>query len=209
MNHPVPASVRSIDTPKGDGAYTTMALALPDGLTLDEWGQAGVPFLEGAESSRWWIGDWLVYAINHFELDDNGNPDPQGGARVRQKITEVCRLDWQSIKACRWVAKAFEPSRRRAALSWTHHLTVAKMPPTTADRWLAQAEEHGWSVATLRQEIQAEAVDVEGRTAAPTPRLRFKRPLTIDDAGKRSRVLAGFRRVLTDEGLNADLLEVA
>src|SRR3984893_9259921 len=52
------------------------------------------------------------------------------------------------------VCKAIETSRRREALSFTHHSEVAALAPKQQDRFLDSAEAEGLSVMKLRAAIR-------------------------------------------------------
>jgi hypothetical protein len=53
------------------------------------------------------------------------------------------------------VAQAFESSRRRDDLTWSHHAAVAGLPLKAQEHWLEQAAAKRLSVADLRIEIRS------------------------------------------------------
>jgi hypothetical protein len=107
----------------------------------DEWTADGERIQSAARSSMWWLGDWLCYG------------DVRWGDRAEQAVDNV-GLDFDTIRAARWVAMSIEFDRRRATLSWSHH----------QDRWLDLAETHGWSRDALRARIRQERIV---QTASP------------------------------------------
>jgi hypothetical protein len=124
-------------------ALTTRThLMLSSTLPLSEWKRIGEQILLIADSSTWWLGDWLLYGERRF-------PD-----RYRRAISKT-HLDYGTLRNCAWVARKFEVSRRREKLSFNHHLEVASLPVVEQEFWLNQAEKFGWSKNRLRKERRA------------------------------------------------------
>ncbi|GGU70327.1 LmbU family transcriptional regulator [Streptomyces griseoviridis] len=122
------------------------ALTLSPGLPLAQWRHLGRQMFVVTDSSAWWLGDWLIYGRREY-------PD-----RYRRALTES-GLDYQTLRNYAWVAGKFEPSRRRARLSFQHHAEVAGIPPDEQDEWLARAEREGWSRNELRRRVRAHRRD--------------------------------------------------
>ncbi|MCZ9345982.1 LmbU family transcriptional regulator [Streptomyces sp. TRM76130] len=122
------------------------ALTLSPGLPLTQWRHLGRQMFVVTDSSAWWLGDWLIYGRREY-------PD-----RYRRALTES-GLDYQTLRNYAWVAGKFEPSRRRARLSFQHHAEVAGIPPDKQDEWLARAEREGWSRNELRRRVRARRRD--------------------------------------------------
>ncbi|WP_320775473.1 LmbU family transcriptional regulator [Streptomyces sp. CRN 30] len=122
------------------------ALLLSPGLPLAQWRHLGRQMFVVTDSSAWWLGDWLIYGRREY-------PD-----RYRRALTES-GLDYQTLRNYAWVAGKFEPSRRRARLSFQHHAEVAGVPPDEQDEWLARAERDGWSRNELRRQVRARRGD--------------------------------------------------
>jgi len=55
---------------------------------------------------------------------------------------EETGLDYDTLKAEKWVSSNFEMVRRRTNLTWSHHREVASLEPKQADRLLAQRRSH-------------------------------------------------------------------
>lgn len=119
-------------------------LCLPDDLRLADWCRIGTKLLTVSDSSSWWIGDWLVFGSDKY-------PD-----RYRRAIARTS-LDYQTLRNYAWVARAFEPSRRRAGLTFQHHMEVAALPPDEQDHWLGFAIRLKWSRNELRRQVRANA----------------------------------------------------
>ena len=118
-------------------------LILPERLTVDSWRHIGEQISCIAQASAWWLGDWLIYGQDKY-------PD-----RYKRAMLGTS-LDYQTLKNYAWVARRFEPSRRRDRLSFQHHVEVAALPLTEQDSWLTRAEEFGWSRNELRRQLRSQ-----------------------------------------------------
>jgi len=127
-------------------------LQMPVGLTFESWRHIGRNINTIANSSGWWLGDWLVYGEKRF-------PN-----RYRVVLEEVA-LDYQTLRNYAWVARSFPARRRRDSLSLQHHAETAALPEAEQDYWLKRAEEGKWSTRRLRKELR-EARELAGGTAA-------------------------------------------
>lgn len=61
------------------------------------------------------------------------------------------------------MARAFETSRRRDTLLFTHNREVAALPPPEADELLDTAEAEGWSTRDLRAEVSRRHLNASQR----------------------------------------------
>lgn len=118
------------------------SLALPPQMPLDDWRHLGQQIFVIADSSGWWLGDWLVYGQDQY-------PD-----RYRTAITETS-LGYQTLRNYAWVARQFSVARRRSTLSFQHHAEVASLPEEEQDRWLNRADKFRWSRNELRRRIRS------------------------------------------------------
>ncbi|MFI5821803.1 coumermycin A1 biosynthesis transcriptional regulator CouE [Streptomyces rishiriensis] len=117
-------------------------LQIPQDLSLEAWCRLGGRILTVCDSSAWWIGDWLVFGQNQY------------GDRYRRAM-EKTKLDYQTLRNYAWVARKFEPSRRRDRLTFQHHMEVASLPQAEQDHWLDFAVRLNWSRNQLRKQIRA------------------------------------------------------
>jgi hypothetical protein len=142
-----------------DGQVVTRrtAMSLPPGLPLAQWRHLGRQIFVVADSSAWWMGDWLIYGRNEY-------PD-----RYRRALAET-GLDYQTLRNYAWVAGKFEPAERRARLSFQHHAEVAGIPVGERDEWLSRAERGGWSRNELRRRLRAHR---DSDRAAPDSPIRL------------------------------------
>src|SRR5579871_2709476 len=111
-------------------------------IGFPEWAEAGRRLGAMGRCGQWGLGDWIQY----------------GNARFGERYTRAARItgyDVQTLMNMVYVASKFEISRRREALSWSHHETVAALEPEEQDRWLDLAVSRGLSVADLRLELRS------------------------------------------------------
>ncbi|MEV8442835.1 LmbU family transcriptional regulator [Actinosynnema sp. NPDC051121] len=120
---------------------TPVGLAFPRDVTFESWEQAGQRISRIASSSAWYLGDWLVYGQDRYT------------GRYRRAV-EAVGLDYQTLRNYAWIARKFEPSRRRPGLPFQHHAEVAALPSAEQDRWLDRAEREGWSRTALRRALR-------------------------------------------------------
>lgn len=133
--------------------------------SLAMWEKLGVNLFSFADSSAWWIADWLVYGESTFQ------------DRYVEAVKRTS-LSYQTLRNYTWVARRFPLSRRRQNLSFSHHLEVVALEQPQQDYWLRKAEEFGWSRNKLRGQIRSSRIaqgDVEpaavggGEPAAGVP----------------------------------------
>jgi hypothetical protein len=117
------------------------SLSIPNGMPINAWRNLGRQIFVIADSSGWWLGDWLIYGQESY-------PD-----RYRHAIAETS-LDYQTLRNYAWVARRFPPNRRREKLSFQHHAEVAGLSAEEQDAWLARAEDQDWSRNELRRQVQ-------------------------------------------------------
>lgn len=116
-------------TPKGD-------------LDRREWLEIGRTLGRLGRYNRWWVGDWLLYAIGKW-------------GEMYTEATRITGFDYGSLRNMASVAREFDLSRRRDKLSWTHHADVAALEYVEQEYWLDRAVELGLTREDLRVEIRA------------------------------------------------------
>lgn len=122
-------------------AVRRTSLFLPDDLSLSTWRNIGDVIVSFSDSSAWWIGDWLVFGQSIY------------GDRYKRAMAETS-LDYQTLRNYAWIARRFEPSRRREKLTFQHHVEVAALDPQEQDHWLDLATNFHWSRNELRRQIR-------------------------------------------------------
>jgi hypothetical protein len=110
--------------------------------SLSSWEGIGRHIISVADSSTWWIADWLVYGERTFK------------DRYVEAI-EKTSLNYQTLRNYAWIARRFDHSRRREKLSFGHHSEVASLDSPEQDFWLRKAEELDWSRNELRRQVRA------------------------------------------------------
>lgn len=121
---------------------TKTAMLFSKAPSLSSWEDIGRRLTSVADSSAWWIADWLVYGENMFK------------DRYLEAI-EKTSLSYQTLRNYAWVGRRFSHSRRRDNLSFGHHSEVAALEPPEQDYWLRKAEEYSWSRNQLRKQVRA------------------------------------------------------
>jgi hypothetical protein len=109
--------------------------------SLQLWKVIGEQLFAVADSSTWWIADWLAFGESTF----------------KDRYLEAAKktqLNYQTLRNYTWVARRFELSRRRDGLTFGHHAEVAALDIPEQDYWLRKAEDFGWSRNKLRCEVR-------------------------------------------------------
>jgi hypothetical protein len=111
-------------------------------LGRHEWLAVGRRLGEISRCNQWWLGDWVRY----------------GTEKWGEKYTRAARItgyDPRSLANMASISAAFQPSRRRDNLTWSHHATVVALPQSEQEVWLDRAATERLSVADLRTELRA------------------------------------------------------
>ncbi|WP_236029020.1 LmbU family transcriptional regulator [Paractinoplanes lichenicola] len=154
-------------------------MLFPQNLSERSWEQLGTSLRELANSSAWWLADWLVFGEAAY-----------GWRRYREAI-ERTGLDYQTLRNYTWVARRFEQGRRHDSLSFAHHAELARLPPSEQDYWLRKAEQQKWSRNELRKAVRSSLAERSQETQAPVtkgePIKAVPSPAESAGAGKRRR----------------------
>jgi hypothetical protein len=105
------------------------SLSLPAELPEKNWLDIGRGLHRAEQNIQWLIGDWWNYGHVYGH---------------RKAVVDADDWDGPDCQTCRnagWVARAFEPSRRRDSLGFSHHAEVASLPPAEAEELLNWCEE--------------------------------------------------------------------
>ena len=117
---------------------------LPHPTDLNEWVDAGRRLHEGHLRLNWLIGDWWAAGEAAF------------GGRAKAAAENVFGKQFQTLMNIASVARKFDTSRRREALTFGHHEAVAALPPEEADALLDKADLEGWTVRDVRAAAKQE-----------------------------------------------------
>jgi hypothetical protein len=111
-------------------------------LGRHEWHVVGRRLGGISRCNQWWLGDWVRYGSE------------QWGERYTQ-AAKITGYDPRSLANMASVSGAFDLSRRRDDLTWSHHVAVAGLPTSSQEAWLDKAAAENLSVADLRTELRA------------------------------------------------------
>ncbi|MFE1457974.1 LmbU family transcriptional regulator [Streptomyces sp. NPDC058735] len=166
LPQPSPPTSRTAEAPqrRGQALTTKMGLQMPPGMAYDEWERAGRLLAGVLDSSSWWLGDWLVYGKDHY-------------TDRYQRGIRAAGLSYQTLRNYAWVARRFDLTRRRPALSFQHHAELASMPVEEQDLWLDRAEQRQWTTKQLRCAVRApRRSEEQSGTASVEPSRRLEVP---------------------------------
>jgi len=156
------------------GMLTPTGWTPPPALSYERWAALGHTFAQMDRSVGWWLADWILAGEARY------------GERFAQAVGET-GLAEKTIANRLSVARAFPAFRRRDAVSWSHHQTVASLPAPDQDRLLDLAEKSSLSVTALRREAAG---------ARPRPA-----PVPVHDTGEPPHLVVGSRVRINAEGL--------
>lgn len=74
-------------------------------------------------------------------------------AQAIDSARKYMRLNMKTVQNAAWICASIEPSRRREALSLSHHEAVAALDDAEQDELLALAENEGLSVSALKKVV--------------------------------------------------------
>src|SRR6516164_2144987 len=100
-------------------------------LSDEEWLQVGAQIGRIGNALQWASGDWWAY----------GEDRKYGDGRA---CAEHVGVNYDTIRNRAVVCRAFELSRRRDNLSFTHHQEVMAAPAEQYDSWLDRAKKEEW-----------------------------------------------------------------
>src|ERR1044072_3326935 len=126
----------------GHNAHPAVSWKPKRNLARPEWLVVGGRLGGISRCNQWWLGDWVRY----------------GTEKWGEKYTRAAKItgyDPRSLANMASISAAFDSSRRRDDLTWSHHVTVAGLPEEEQERWLDRAAAENLSVADLRTELRA------------------------------------------------------
>ncbi|MFE5908486.1 LmbU family transcriptional regulator [Streptomyces wedmorensis] len=140
-------ALRAAPRPSAGAAALTRrtGLSLPMDFPLAEWKRLGKHLYLIADSSSWWLGDWLIFGQDAYP------------GRYRQAMEET-RLDYKTLRNYAWIARRFPTTERHPKVSFQHHAEVASLEPAKRAMWLERAAQEGWSRNALRQHLRQTAL---------------------------------------------------
>ncbi|WP_202873829.1 LmbU family transcriptional regulator [Kribbella speibonae] len=148
-NEEIGSRIRGTISKKAPICLRRSGLVFSGSPTFRVWEVVGLELLRAANSSAWWIADWLAYGESTFQ------------DRYQEAVRKTS-LSYQTLRNYAWVARQFALPRRRDNLSFGHHAEVAALDPPEQDYWLRNAEEFAWSRNKLRAEVRASLRERQG-----------------------------------------------
>ena len=136
-----PEIVPNIELPEGVKVSHT-ALVFPPDFAIDDWAALGAKLAAFGQGIQWWIGDWWHYGFHEY-----------GERKAKLKAREAFGYSFGTLMNWGSVAGKVEASRRREALSFSHHVEVAPLPAEEQEKWLNDAERGKLSIKQLRRKM--------------------------------------------------------
>lgn len=130
------------------GALTELGLVLPRDITPARYEAMGVLFGRADGMLKWAVGDWLfqgeaIWGEEVYQLQESL------GLSVGQRLQYVR------------VSGDVPISRRRVELTWSHHRSVAPLPPEEQELWLQRAIDERWTKVELEAALKEARGEVE------------------------------------------------
>jgi hypothetical protein len=139
-----PGQARPTDPPRARIRTTPVSWRGHARLTREEWQAYGSKLGAVSNSSSWWLGDWVRFGQRQYT------------DHRYQLASHISGYDEHTLQNFAYVAGRYEASRRREALTWSHHAELASLEPADQDRWLDQATVQHLSVRRLRENVRHE-----------------------------------------------------
>ena len=122
---------------------TQTGLSLPSKLDLKQWQEVGEQLCKMDRIMQWAIGDWWCFGYHAY------------GDRHAIATAKALPYEFGSLMNLGYVARKVKTSLRNEVLSFTHHATVAPLPPDEQKEWLLLAVAEGLTVKQLREHIHS------------------------------------------------------
>lgn len=127
---------------------TPTSLSLNGELSYDVYEALGAFLGQVNNSSRFWLGDWLLYGEALY------------GERYAQAAIAT-QLSPQTLANVQSICHRVPPQRRLAGVSFSCHAEVAALEPAEQKSWLQVADEERLTKGELRARIRDEGPDVQ------------------------------------------------
>jgi hypothetical protein len=154
-------------------ASPQLSLELPKDQPFEDWLGVGRELSGASKVLNWWIGDWWAAGSHRY------------GERAKVAAQGIFGREFGTLANLASVCRAFETSRRREHLSFSHHAEVASLAPAKADVLLDRAEREGWSKLDLRAEALLARERPTPRWFEAKPAVRFDRDAAKEAVFKR------------------------
>ena len=155
-------------------------LHIPADLELDKWASIGEKLAQIGTGVQWALGDWWAYGNHTY------------GERKAVAVAKKIPYEFGTLMNFAWIARSFETSRRREALSFSHHGEVAKLKPADQTKMLNRAVERKWSVSALRKALRDREANSKGEERDPEDQAADLEWHLTEEAERSRRVDPGF-----------------
>jgi N6-adenosine-specific RNA methylase IME4 len=134
------------------GKLTRLGWEIPENLSREEWIKAGKLLNKTEAALQFWIGDWWNHGDRKW-----------GGGRA---LAEEAGVNYNTVTNYASICRAFDFSRRREDLSFTHHAEAIAAPEEHRQDYLERAAKENWSTRKLGATIRFEKAAAKTRTVA-------------------------------------------
>ena len=199
-----------------DIEVTPLGLRFHGEPDFKKWSALGLKIGQALRSMEFVIGDWLVYGERNFKSTGGRPTNCDYETAIR-----ATGIDYAVLRNYAYVSRKVTLSSRDDKVSWTHHRSVAKLPPEKQKQWLDLVANHGERITARRllKSINADRlVSVEELTTPPSDQVIIthippinRLTLWWEDAGGRdwlrTRSKAQLRNMLVDFSKVIDIIK--
>jgi N6-adenosine-specific RNA methylase IME4 len=132
---------------------TKTSLKFRRDVTKAEWASVFKALREIEGSVQFWIGDCLAYREQRWGMYDD--------------MIQETGYEKGSLRYIKLVAEKIESARRRADLTFSHHLEVVKLSPEKQDEYLEKAALNNLTVKDLRRLLRRDGVIYNSESELP------------------------------------------
>lgn len=118
----------------------------PSDLSEHQWKVFGLDLARLQDDINFALADWLNFGREQYRIWRECSEAEADRCAFAVAGTSFAS---ETLRVCAWVGRKIG-QRRNAALSWSHHKEVAQLSPKLQTKFLALAEQNGWSVSELR-----------------------------------------------------------
>jgi hypothetical protein len=126
-------------------SFNPTNMKLEAGLPEGDWMEIGRALVHVYMSAHFWLGDWIEYGRRAYGIHT-----------AYDLARQATGLSINTLRGAARCARIYLPEKRHAALSYMHHLQLAKYPEATRDKLLAEAEELGLTMRQVRKAAEEE-----------------------------------------------------
>ena len=126
-------------------SFQPVELKLEPGMCEGDWMAVARAVAHVRECAHFWLGDLMLYGVKLY------------GVQIAYDLArQATGLPEGTLRDALWCAKKYTPEQRKPALSYCHHLVIAKYPPQARERILNEAIEIGLTTRQVRKIAEEE-----------------------------------------------------